>query len=259
MERLARRENKNGLSRTGLRIWGILFAALGICGRAVLQRRLLGMGSISNEQLLEIMTADDQMMVFATLALVLQAVETCAVPIFCFLLVEGFEHTKDRVKYLLRVLGVACLSELPYNLAMSGSLWDASSRNPVFGLVLSMIVLLFYGRYEGRGFGKVAIKVISTLAGILWCSMLGIQEGQCVVLIVVVLWLSREWKQFRTIIGCAITACCTLFSPFYLAAPMGFLAIHFYQGEQGEENKLVNYLAYPVLLLGIGLAAQLLL
>ena len=44
-----------------------------------------------------------------------------------------------------------------------------------------------------------------------------------------------------------------------MAAPMGFLAIHFYNGEKGEENRLVNYLAYPVILLAVGLAGAFLL
>ena len=37
---------------------------------------------------------------------------------------------------------------------------------------------------------------------------------------------------------------------------MGFLAIHFYNGEKGESSRLVNYLFYPVTLLAIGLAAK---
>ena len=57
--------------------------------------------------------------------------------------------------------------------------------------------------------------------------------------------------------GCIAAALCALFSPFYLAAPMGFLVVHGYRGEQGEENRLVNYLAYPVLLLFVGIAGNL--
>ena len=37
---------------------------------------------------------------------------------------------------------------------------------------------------------------------------------------------------------------------------MGFMPIHFYRGEKGEENRLLNYLAYPVLLLAAGLAGM---
>lgn len=254
MERLARQEKRTGITRTALRLWGIFFLAAGIVGEAILQNRILNVDSSTNAQLLEAMSADSRIMIAATLALVLQAVQTCAVPIFCFLLVEGFQHTKDPVKYLLRVLGVAVVSEIPYNLAMSGSLWDASTRNPAFGLVLSLVILLIFKRFEGKGFGKLMIKFIVIVAGIVWTVMLGIVEGQSCVVLVAALWAARNQKQFRSFVGCVAAACCSLFSPFYLAAPMGFMAVHFYQGEQGEENRIINYGAYPVLLLIAGIA-----
>ena len=256
MERLARQEKQTGITRTALRLWGIFFLAAGIVGEAILQNRILNVDSSTNAQLLEAMSADSRIMIAATLALVLQAVQTCAVPIFCFLLVEGFQHTKDPVKYLLRVLGVAVVSEIPYNLAMSGSLWDASTRNPAFGLVLSLVILLIFKRFEGKGFGKLMIKFIVIVAGIVWTVMLGIVEGQSCVVLVAALWAARNQKQFRSFVGCVAAACCSLFSPFYLAAPMGFMAVHFYQGEQGEENRIINYGAYPVLLLIAGIAGR---
>lgn len=256
MERLARQEKRNGITRTALRLWGMFFAAVGVAGEAILQHRILGMGTVSSQQLFDAMAADSGLMIVATVALVLQAMQTCAVPIFTFLLVEGFQHTKDPVKYLLRVLGVAVISELPYNLAMGGSLWVTASRNPVFGLVMSLVMLLIFKRFEGKGFVKLMMKLLVTAAAILWCSMLKIQEGQCCVLMVALLWASRNMKHMRNIAACGAAACCSVFSPFYLASPMGVLAIFGYRGERGEENRLVNYLAYPVLLLAVGLAGN---
>jgi hypothetical protein len=255
MERLARQEReRSGITRQALRLWGLLFVMAGILGRSVLQHRLLNMGSVSSQELLEAMMASEQVMVYATLALIMQAVEACAIPIFAVLLVDGVQHTKNLGKYFLRVLGVAAVSELPYNLAMSGSLWDASTRNPAFGLVLSLVILLIFKRFEGKGFGKLMIKFIVIVAGIVWTVMLGIVEGQSCVVLVAALWAARNQKQFRSFVGCVAAACCSLFSPFYLAAPMGFMAVHFYQGEQGEENRIINYGAYPVLLLIAGIA-----
>ena len=87
MERLARRDEKrDGISRSALRLWGLLFAIPGVVSRAIIQNGLLNMGSITNEQLLEAMMGSGQTMAFATLALVLQALEACAIPIFAFLL-----------------------------------------------------------------------------------------------------------------------------------------------------------------------------
>lgn len=257
MEKLARREDRReGLTHRGLRLWGLLFAALGICGRAVIQNGLLGMGHVTSQELLDAMMTSDQVMIFATLGLVMQAAEACAVPIFALLLVEGVRHTRNLDKYLLRVVGLAFLCELPYNLAMSGSLWDTSSRNPVFGLAFAIGMLYLHRFYGGDSISKRLLRVVIAAAAVLWPMMLLVQDGAFCVIMVAVFWLCRNRTQYRTFIGCAVAALCSLMSIYYLAAPMAFLAIHFYRGEKGEENRAVNYLAYPVLLIAAAAAVM---
>ena len=109
MERLATNTRKSGLHTGNLRAWGMLFAVAGIVSRAILQNRMLGVGLRTMQELAALMQADDTAMIVATIALVLQAVETVAVPIFVFLLAEGFIHTSDWKKYFARV---ACLAVL---------------------------------------------------------------------------------------------------------------------------------------------------
>lgn len=47
----------------------------------------------------------------------LRAVGRLSFPLFCFILVEGFFHTKNRKKYQQRLFVFALLAELPYDLA----------------------------------------------------------------------------------------------------------------------------------------------
>lgn len=256
---MERKPETTGIAASALHGWGMLFAALGIIGRGVLQNRLLGLGETSAQALLEAMQSSSTTMAIATVSLVLQAMETCAIPFFALLLVEGYRHTLDFRKYLLRVLGGAILSEIPYNLAISGKMLDFSSRNPVFGVALALIMLYFYGKFPGKSGKNLAVKAVVTAAALLWPVMLGITFGSALVLTAAVMWVFREKPLLRNIGGACAVILCALSSPFYLAAPMGILGTHFYNGEKGEENRIVNYLAYPILLLFVGLAGNLLL
>lgn len=248
----------SGIHRQALRTWATVFLVAGIAGKSIIQNTMLGLGHVNGQQLLEMMNQDSSVMGMVTLALVLQAVEVCAVPLFAFMLVEGFKNTSDLKMYVLRVVGVALLAEIPYNLAISGKFFDLQSRNPAVGLVLCMVMMYLYQRYAGKSIGKILIKVLVTVAGLLWTGILGVEHGFSCIVICAALWFTWEKANLRTFIGCSASMCCCLASPFYMAAPLSFLAIHFYNGEKGEENKWVNYLAYPVLLSMFALASLIL-
>ena len=230
----------------------MLFVIAGIVSRGILQNRMLGVGLHSMQELMEMMQSSNTAMIIATIALILQAMETVAVPIFVFLLFEGFQHTSDWKKYVARVVGLAVLTEIPYDLAMNDKVLEFGSQNPVIGLVLCMILLYLFKRFEGRKL----ICMIMALAGILWAVMLKIDHGVPMMLMLCVMQVFRNKRMFMGFSGVAVAAMCMAISPFYIVAPMGFLAIHFYNGEKGESSRIVNYLFYPVVLLAVGLIAK---
>ena len=250
MERLGN-NRPAGLHAGSLRAWGMLFVVAGIVGRSILQNQMLGIGMLSAEELVQLMQSSQEAFIIATIALVLQAMETVAIPIFVFLLVEGFLHTSNWQKYLLRVVAMAVLTEIPYDIAMHGKVLEFSAQNPTMGLVLCMILLYMFKRFAG----KKLICVVMALAGLLWGVMLKIDHSVPMVLMLCVVYLFRNKRMYMGFSGMAVAAICTAVSPFYLAGAMGFLAIHFYNGEPGESNHLVNYLFYPVVLLVVGLVA----
>lgn len=247
MERLTHRK-KTGINGNALRAWALLFAATGVIGRGVIQHHMLGAGQVTTQQLLEIMSASSGAMTMATISLVFQALETCAVPIFALFLVDGVTHTGDFKAYFLRVAALALICEIPHNLAFAGKVIYMGSRNPVFGVLLSLIMLYFYRRYAGTELKNVLIKVAVAAAAVVWCQMLKVEFGACLVLIVGTLWAFRGKTLYRNLAGSVVTVVCSIFSPFFLAAPMGFLAVFFYNEEKGTTSRRMNYLAYPVML-----------
>ncbi len=63
---------------------------------------------------------------------------TC--PVMCYFLTEGFDYTRDRKKYALRLLGVGILSQLPFYLAFRDVY---AAINPGGGVPLNIMFTLF--------------------------------------------------------------------------------------------------------------------
>lgn len=254
MSNLAKNQPK-GMSRQTLRIWGLVFIAIGAAGQAFLQNKMLGVGSLSIEELTKLLESTDHF-AMASVALVIQFVQACAIPVFTFLLVDGFQRTSNLKNYILRVLGVAALSELPFNLAMTGKWLDLNSRNPVFALVLGLVMLYIFNYYAGWSVKNVLIKALTIFLAVLWVDMLRINDGMGIIILAAALWGLRSKRALQIFGGCAVMFLCSAFSPFYLLAPVVFLTVYFYNDEIGDDNKWINYLAYPAVLLAIGLLAK---
>lgn len=91
-------------------------------------------------------------------------------PIFTWLLIMGFTHTSNLKKYMLRMGIFAVISEIPFQLAMSGTV-TFQGQNIYFTLLLDivMLCLLKKGLDEGRRtavlFAVIAAAML--LAGVL--------------------------------------------------------------------------------------------
>lgn len=187
-----------------------------------------------------------------------------AFPIYCFLLVEGFHHTRNLKKYISR-LGIGMLlSEIPFDLALSGYI-DWKSSSVMVTLLLGCLMML--AMKHTAGFWKIAVIAPFLLIaewlgtdyaghGIALIAMLALTKG-----------LPRE-KLCRTIgfviflwFGVTVRIGSLEF-PMELFGLIGLIPMFLYDGRKLTRSKWVQwafYLFYPVHLFVLWLAEKLLL
>jgi hypothetical protein len=170
-----------------------------------------------------------------------------AFPLFAFLLVEGFQHTRSRKRYGIQLFIFALLSEIPYNLVHGG--WFYHGQNIFFTLLLGYLGLCALERFKDDN-----KKLIPSLLGLLVVSVLLRADYGCSGYgFILLLYVLRNQELVRAVIGC-----CVLGSRWM--AGTAFIPIALYNGKRGfvrgPVGKYFFYLFYPLHLLIIWLLAS---
>ncbi len=189
-----------------------------------------------------------------------------AFPIYCFLLVEGFLYTRSVIKYALRLLVFAFISEIPFDLALTGTWWNESYSNVFFTLVIGLVAVwavsyieLFYEFWKEKQWDSFLGILIVVMAGVLVVAICGgfaelilkTDYGFAGVLAIVVMYLFRKTKEIG--FATAILVLSAFSSSTEILALLMLFPLMKYDGTRGKNIKYVFYAFYPVHLLILAL------
>ncbi|MBO5241599.1 MAG: conjugal transfer protein TraX [Lachnospiraceae bacterium] len=188
---------------------------------------------------------------------ILRIIGRSAFPLFCFLLVEGFLHTRSVKKYAARLLLFAAISEVPFDLAFYDSVWNMQMQNVFFTLffgVCAMWSLHQCKKLQDPAVAKtkwcMAAGWIGALLCVLAAHVLQTDYGAVGVVVILVLYLLRQDRILSCIAGYG--AICFVGGELWCFP--AFLLLPWYNGEKGKSNKYFFYVFYPahiLLLAGI--------
>ena len=196
-----------------------------------------------------------------------------AFPVFAFMISEGAVHTKDRRRYALRLLFLALVSEIPFNLVAGGTWLFPADQNTVFTLLLGLLAIWAGDLICGYGSGyengskpesgrqnpkwrqilsgyEPYIRLLAAVPFALAAYIFRTDYDLLGVILIVILYTFRTQPQLRTAVGCMILIC--MYMNFYSAAAcIAIFLINRYNGQKGRESGRIFYVFYPLHLLVI--------
>ena len=95
-----------------------------------------------------------------------------AFPVFAFMIVEGYFHTKDFKKYMKRLLIFALISEIPFNLLNSGGVFYPLHQNVLWTFLISL--LLIHWNEKAKSKNKVWSRIWVAAVSLLIATVIGL-------------------------------------------------------------------------------------
>lgn len=183
-----------------------------------------------------------------------------AFPIFCFQIVQGYIHTHDIKKYILRLSLFALISQIPFMLFYH-IVFDSFAINVIFTLLFGLFTILIYDKYNKS-------------VGACFCLLLGIIAQVCQfdygffgVFIIFMFYVLRNKKTAMSLVfalavlirysipllqyGLSLSYLFSngKYSMMVYSTIFSIVPILFYNGKKGKNAKYLFYIFYPVHLL----------
>lgn len=175
-----------------------------------------------------------------------------AMPIFAFCITEGYIHTRNRNKYLLRMGIFALVSEVPFDLAFEGNI-NLSHQNIMLSFFISIIALMLFDLIRGpknelKGRCSVWRTILGVLAVIAMAVAAMLVKADYTVFAVIGVFLFYVFKDVnhyvRPIPGIAFLAL-TRTVGYYCSTGLSIIPLLLYNGKKGKGLKWLFYAFYP--------------
>lgn len=167
-------------------------------------------------------------------------------PIFCFLLIEGFCHTRNVKKYAGRLFLFALISEIPFDLGFAGNPFYWQYQNVFFTLFIGLLVLIGFRFVEGQTAWNKIVKAVLHVpvlaAGMFVADLLMTDYSGMGVLAIAVMYLFRRSRRLEMGAGCTVL---TIMSLSEITAFLAMIPVGIYNGKRGWNLKWVFYVFYP--------------
>ena len=175
-----------------------------------------------------------------------------AMPLFSFGIAEGYIHTRDRKKYILRLGIFALISEVPFDLAFEGKI-GLSHQNIMLTFFLAVLALMVFDMIRGEireDTGKYSVA--RTILGILFVLVMAgvslVIKADYTIFAVIAVFLFYVLKDtrffLRTGAGVAFLAL-TRTVGYYCTTGLGIIPLLLYNGKKGKGLKWLFYAFYP--------------
>ena len=186
-----------------------------------------------------------------------------AFPIFAFMAVEGYFHTRSFKKYILRMLLFAVLSEIPFDLMYGGTWFYPVHQNVLWTFLLSLlgVWLMEQVRKKGKTWMYLLVCVLVVPAGLVLGTLCMVDYYGVGVLTVFVFYFlhGRKWwcflGQLAALYWLNVELLGGLMYPVQLfgmefelcqqgLALLALIPIWLYRGRQGYHSKPFQYACY---------------
>ena len=185
----------------------------------------------------------DEAKVYEILYIICRTVGRVSFPIFAFLFVEGFLRSQNLFKYFMRLLFLAIISEVPYDLMVFNKILDYRTQNVIWTYLINFIILIFikktYDMYP------IFQLVFSIIGGVI-CYFLKTDYAVEGTILIFIFYSFKLDRNLRTLLA-GITTFLYIISKRYGFGAISAFFIHFYDGTKGAiELKKIPYIFYPL-------------